>query len=62
MVGEGVFVTVAVNVIVGVGVGSTAACVGRVARYTIPAPIARKSKNKPRIVGRLKVTCGSLLP
>jgi hypothetical protein len=62
VVGVGVVVTVAVKVTVGDGVGSTTTSVFWVAKYTSPAPIAKKSRNKPRIVGKLNVIWGSRLP
>ena len=63
VVGVGVTVIVAVWVIVGVVVAGTASAAGwRVAKYTRPAPITMKSKNKPKIAGKLNVIWGIRLP
>ena len=61
--GVGVSEGVTVIVTVGVAVASTAAvdCPLR-ARYTIPAPIARKTARRSKATGKLNVTCGIRLP
>jgi hypothetical protein len=55
-------VTVTVSVRVGVIVVSTIAPVCDRARYTMPAPTARKSTTKPIAAGRPKVISGILPP
>ena len=60
--GVGVIDGVTVKVIVGVTVGSTTWPDRLRAKYTRPAPIARKRVKKPNTAGKVKVSSGIRLP